>query len=211
MFLVDWLSGGPSMTPEEQLKAWKGILRTERLALETKNRSLDRIEYENRIEVQTYAKLGEMKAARILCGALASVRKARERNLMMQMQLKSMESLLTQQAATAKMLKALQLSASAMKSMQTLIKIPELQETARTLSKEMEKAGFIQELADDALTLGDNDALEREADVEVDSILQELTASIKLPNVHVKNISETSKTRPITAAHNKTSEKEITE
>lgn len=183
MFLANWLSGGPSLSPEEQIKAWKDILRKERLELESQRRGFDRTEAEAQREVKGYLKIGERKAASILAGGIVLLRRARERTLMIEMQLKSVELQLTRHAAASKMSQALQRSADAMKAMNSLVKIPQLAQTAKMLSVEMAKAGFIEESLDDILGDGEGEEdIEEAANEEVDRILQELAEGLVLPS-----------------------------
>lgn len=64
-----------------------------------------------------------------------------------------------------------------MKAMQNLVKIPEIQATMRELSKEMMKAGIIEEMLEDTFAgMEDEDEMEEAADLEIDKILYEITA-----------------------------------
>ncbi|XP_024285977.1 charged multivesicular body protein 3 isoform X3 [Oncorhynchus tshawytscha] len=72
---------------------------------------------------------------------------------------------------------ALQKSTEVMKAMQSLVKIPEIQGTMRELSKEMMKAGIIEEMLEDTFeSMEDDDEMEEAAEAEVDKILFEITA-----------------------------------
>ncbi|XP_018426963.1 PREDICTED: charged multivesicular body protein 3 isoform X2 [Nanorana parkeri] len=64
-----------------------------------------------------------------------------------------------------------------MKAMQNLVKIPEIQATMRELSKEMLKAGIIEEMLEDTFEgMEDQDEMEEAAEMEIDKILFEITA-----------------------------------
>ncbi|OPJ70780.1 E3 ubiquitin-protein ligase RNF103 isoform B [Patagioenas fasciata monilis] len=72
---------------------------------------------------------------------------------------------------------SLQKSTEVMKAMQNLVKIPEIQATMRELSKEMMKAGIIEEMLEDTFEgLEDQEEMEEEAEMEIDKILFEITA-----------------------------------
>ncbi|OXB78789.1 UNVERIFIED_CONTAM: hypothetical protein H355_011807 [Colinus virginianus] len=72
---------------------------------------------------------------------------------------------------------SLQKSTEVMKAMQSLVKIPEIQATMRELSKEMMKAGIIEEMLEDTLeSMEDEEEMEEEAEMEIDRILFEITA-----------------------------------
>jgi charged multivesicular body protein 3 len=184
--MYSWLFGPPPQSLEEQLKTWKERLRKERVTLESTNRDLDRHEKEAIHEIKQYAKLGEIKAARILCGALVTLRHARERNLMIQVQLKSFEQQLSQQVAMANMSKAIHMSSEAMRALNILVKIPQIAATAKELGREMAKAGVMQDMMNDMFSDAEFEEEEKEnteADAEVDRVLEELTASVVLPSV----------------------------
>ncbi|KAF6320973.1 charged multivesicular body protein 3 [Rhinolophus ferrumequinum] len=68
-------------------------------------------------------------------------------------------------------------STEVMKAMQSLVKIPEIQATMRELSKEMMKAGIIEEMLEDTFeSMDDQEEMEEEAEMEIDKILFEITA-----------------------------------
>ncbi|KAJ8866061.1 hypothetical protein PR048_033585 [Dryococelus australis] len=71
---------------------------------------------------------------------------------------------------------SLQKSTEVMQAIQNLVKVPEVSETMRELSREMMKAGIIEEMLDDTMDNLDEEDLEEEADGEVDKVLWELTA-----------------------------------
>jgi charged multivesicular body protein 3 len=70
---------------------------------------------------------------------------------------------------------SLKKSAGIMKDVNTLVRMPELNNTMRQLSTELVRAGIIEEIVDDALPNDEllDDELE-EADAEVDKVLQEV-------------------------------------
>ena len=71
----------------------------------------------------------------------------------------------------------MQKSAEVMKTMQQLVRLPEIQKTMMEMSREMMKAGIIEEMLEDTMeTVTESDEMEEEAQEEVDKILFELTA-----------------------------------
>ncbi|XP_053079399.1 charged multivesicular body protein 3-like [Acinonyx jubatus] len=71
---------------------------------------------------------------------------------------------------------SLQKSKEVMKAMQSLVKIPEIQATMRELSKEMMKAGIIEEMLEDTFeSMDDQEEMEKAAEMEIDKILFEIT------------------------------------
>ena len=63
-----------------------------------------------------------------------------------------------------------------MKSISSAIKVPEIMGTMREMSREMMKAGIIDEMITDAMdsAFGDEDLVEEETAQEIDRVLQEL-------------------------------------
>ena len=68
-------------------------------------------------------------------------------------------------------------STDVMKSMSNLMRIPELQKTMHEMSKEMMKAGIIDEMINDTMdsVLDEDGELDNIADAEVDKIISEIT------------------------------------
>lgn len=75
-------------------------------------------------------------------------------------------------AAVVKTTGALQKSTQVMQSVQALVKIPEVAATMRELSKEMMKAGILEEMVNETFeSLEDQDELEEAADEEIDNVI----------------------------------------
>lgn len=78
--------------------------------------------------------------------------------------------------ATIKVSGSLQKSTEVMAAMQRLVRLPEIADTMREMSKEMTKAGILEEMIEETMeSLEDTDQVEEEAQGEVDKILWELT------------------------------------
>jgi len=64
-----------------------------------------------------------------------------------------------------------------MNAVQQLYKVPQVAATMRELSKEMMRAGILEEMVEDTFeSLEDQDELEAEAEEEIDNVLWEVTA-----------------------------------
>lgn len=123
------------------------------------------------------AKKNDKDVCLILAKEVIRARKAVNRIHASKAQLNSVMMSMNHQLATLKLAGSLQRSTEVMKSMQQLIKIPEVAQTMRDLSKEMMRAGIIEEMLDDTMEgLDDQEELEEEAQEEVDKVLWELTA-----------------------------------
>lgn len=87
-----------------------------------------------------------------------------------------------------------------MHAMQRLIRIPEVAHTMQEMSKEMMKAGIIEEMLDETMdSFEDTEEMEEAAQSEVDNVLYELTKGEmgKAPEVPV---GEMEKEKPAPAA-----------
>ncbi|KAJ8928463.1 hypothetical protein NQ314_018968 [Rhamnusium bicolor] len=71
---------------------------------------------------------------------------------------------------------SLQKSTEVMTAMQRLVRIPEVAQTMQEMSKEMMKAGIIEEMLDETMEdLEDTEELEEAAQTEIDKVLFEIT------------------------------------
>src|ERR1700682_242035 len=83
---------------------------------------------------------------------------------------------LKSQQATSNVVGVMGKSVDVMQHMSALISLPEMAETARNMSREMAKAGLIDEMVDESMSDAfDTDDIESKADVEVDRVMYELT------------------------------------
>ncbi|XP_035880588.1 charged multivesicular body protein 3-like [Phyllostomus discolor] len=81
------------------------------------------------------------------------------------------------QLAVLCMAGSLQKNTKVMKAVKSLVKIPEIQATKWELSKEMAKAGIIEEMLEDSFkSMDDQEEMEEAAEMEIDKILFEITA-----------------------------------
>jgi charged multivesicular body protein 3 len=75
-----------------------------------------------------------------------------------------------------KMAGSIQASTEVMKEMSNLMRLPELQKTMTEMSREMMKAGIIDEMVQDSLdSVLDEEGIDEIADNEVDKIILEIT------------------------------------
>lgn len=104
-------------------------------------------------------------------------------------------------SATLKVAGSLAKSTEIMQAMQRLIRVPEVAQTMQDMSKEMMKAGILEEMLDETMdTFEDTEEMEEAADNEIDNILYELTkgAMGKAPEVpQGEMVSEKVKPAPV--------------
>lgn len=81
------------------------------------------------------------------------------------------------QLATLRVAGSLAKSTEVMQAMQRLIRVPEVAQTMQEMSKEMMKAGIIEEMLDDTMSeMEDTEEMEEAAQSEIDKVLWEITA-----------------------------------
>merc|ERR1711993_171379 len=121
------------------------------------------------------SKKGDTASAKVLAKEVVHSRKAVSKIYTAKANLQSVEMQRKGQAAQVRVAGSLSKSADVMKAMQQLVKVPEIQKTMQEMSKEMMKAGIIEEMMDDTMEmLEDDDELEEDVQKEVDKVLNEI-------------------------------------
>ncbi len=173
--------------PKLQCQEWCKKIRKEGYAMERQINGIKREEQKVTRSIKDAAKRGDKDVCRVLAKEVVASRKAVKRLYTAKANLSSVELQIRQQASQLRVAGSLQQSTEVMKAMQQLVKLPELQKTMADMSKEMMKAGIIEEMMEDAMeNLEEEEELEDDVQAEVDKILTELTtdkikAAPKLP------------------------------
>jgi len=163
--------------PKDQVKEWSRAIRKEDNKLSRQITAIQREEAKVTKSLKEAAKKGDKDVALILAKEVVNSRKAINRIHMTKANMNSVQMQMKSQLAMIRVSGALENSAEVMKSMQALIKIPEIQNTMMEMSKEMMKAGIIEEMLDDTMSgLDDSEELEDAAQEEVDKVLYEITS-----------------------------------
>jgi len=182
---------GKNNTPEaqkevakQQVREWTRKMKGEVRGIEREIQKIEREENKVKLEIKAAAKAGNLNGATYLAKEIVRSNKAKERMYLTRTQLNSVQMELQTQVATMKMADSLKSSTDVMKHMTKLINVPQLKDTMRELSKEMMKAGLIEELVEDAMDSMDNEGdMEEATEVEVQKILADLAveAGSKVP------------------------------
>lgn len=171
------LFGKNEKSPKDMVNEWTHKIRKEGYVLDRQIKGIQREEEKTKRMLKDSAKKGEKDACKILAKEIVKSRKAVNKLYASKAHLNSVQMGMKNQLATLRIAGALAKSTEVMKSMQALIKIPEIQATMRDMSKEMMKAGILEEMLEDTMEgLEDQDDLEEEADEEVEKVLFDLTA-----------------------------------
>lgn len=164
-------------TPKEQVREWTSQLRKEGYALDRQIRAIQREEEKTKKMLKDAAKRGDTDVCRILAKEIVAARKSVNRIHTSKAHLNSVQLSMNHQLALLKVSGSLERSTEVMQSMQNLVKVPEIARTMQDLSREMMKAGIIEEMMEDTFeSVFDDEDLEEEAGEEVDKLLWELTA-----------------------------------
>eukprot|EP00163_Fabomonas_tropica_P012705 TRINITY_DN2404_c0_g1_i1.p1 TRINITY_DN2404_c0_g1~~TRINITY_DN2404_c0_g1_i1.p1 ORF type:complete len:215 (-),score=70.24 TRINITY_DN2404_c0_g1_i1:137-781(-) len=165
-----WLFKKPP-TPKELARKWQLQLRRDMRALDREIRAIQQEENKVKKSIKEAAKKGQMSSAKLLAKELARSGKAVERLHKNKAQLNSVSMQISSTMATATIAKNIGKSAEIMKMMNGLMSVPALSQSMREMSKEMEKAGLIEEMTDDMFEDLEDDDISEEADEEIDKVL----------------------------------------
>jgi len=175
---------GKKPSPEEYVKKWKRELKKEERNLDRSIRSIELEEQKIKKSIKELAKKGDkqnLNSAKTLAKELIRSRKAKENIYKSKAQLNSVAMQLTQNLSMMKVAGVMQRSTQVMAMMNNLIRLPQLNKVMMAMSREMEKAGLIEEMMEDVI--GDDDDIEEAADEEVEKVMEELTMGLKTANV----------------------------
>jgi len=162
--------------PKEQVQEWGKKIRKEGYNLDRQINAIKREEMKVTKSLKEAAKKGDKDVCHILAKEIINSRKAVTRLYTAKANLNSVQLQMKNQLATVKVAGALSSSAEVMKSMNALVKLPETQKTMMELSREMMKAGVIEEMLEDTMEgLDAEEEMEEAAQEEIDKIIFELT------------------------------------
>jgi len=168
---------GKTPEPKEQVSEWCKKLRKESNQIDRQINGIRREEAKVTKSLKDAAKKGDKDVCKILAKEVVHSRKTVNKLYCAKANINSVQMQMKGQLATIKVAGSLQKSAEVMKTMQQLVKLPEIQKTMMEMSKEMMKAGIIEEMMEDTMeSITDADDMEEEANEEIDKVLYELTA-----------------------------------
>ncbi|MBZ3883614.1 Charged multivesicular body protein 3 [Sciurus carolinensis] len=160
-----------------RVNEWSLKIRKEMRVVDRQIRDIQREEEKVKRSVKDAAKKGQKDVCVVLAKEMIRSRKAVSKLYASKAHMNSVLMGMKNQLAVLRVAGSLQKSTEVMKAMQSLVKIPEIQATMRELSKEMMKAGIIEEMLEDTFeSMDDQEEMEEEAEMEIDKILFEITA-----------------------------------
>eukprot|EP00730_Choanoeca_flexa_P003632 TRINITY_DN11461_c0_g1_i1.p2 TRINITY_DN11461_c0_g1~~TRINITY_DN11461_c0_g1_i1.p2 ORF type:complete len:211 (+),score=58.62 TRINITY_DN11461_c0_g1_i1:1997-2629(+) len=173
---MGWFTADPPPDPKEQVREWRSALRKEMRGLDRQITRIEREEMKIKKSIKDAAKSNQLDSAKVLAKSLVESRRAKNRIHTTKAQINSVSMQIQQQASMARVAGALSKSTEVMELMSSLIRLPEIRQTMMQMSREMTKAGLIEEMMDDTFeSVMDDSDVEEEAQEEVDKVLFELT------------------------------------
>ncbi|KAB2033260.1 hypothetical protein E1A91_D04G006900v1 [Gossypium mustelinum] len=165
----------PKPNPQQLLRDWQRKLRQECRNIERQIRDVQREEKSVQKAIREAAKRNDMGSAKALAKEIVMSRKAVNRLYENKAQLNSISMHLGESVAIARTVGHLSKSAEVMKLVNNLMKAPQMATTMQEFSKEMTKAGVIEEIVNDAVdTALDSEDIEEETEEEVNKVLSEI-------------------------------------
>ena len=184
----------PERNPKELVNEWSHKLRKENSQLDRQIRAIQREEEKVKRSLKEAAKKSDRETCTILAKEVIRARKAIGKIYTSKAHLNSVQLQMKNQLATLRVAGALSKSTEVMQAMQRLVRIPEVSHTMQEMSKEMMKAGIIEEMVEETMDAMEEDSQEMEdaAQSEVDKVLWELTEG-KLGEAPAPPVTETTK------------------
>lgn len=152
-------------------------MRKEQRQVEQQINKIQREQNKVKMSMKQAAKKEDTASLRILALELVRSKKAVSRMYAAKATMNSVAMELQHQMAQLKITGAMQKSTEVMKNMNELVRIPEVGKTMRELSKEMTKAGMMEEMVNDTLDDALNgDISDTELEEEVEKVVEETMA-----------------------------------
>ncbi|RXI04657.1 hypothetical protein DVH24_038931 [Malus domestica] len=169
----------PKPNPQQQLRDWQRKLHQECRNIERQIRDIQREEKSVQKAIREASKRNDMGSAKSLAKEIVRSRRTVNRLHENRAQLNSISMHLGESVGKSVIPKAiartvghLSKSSEVMKLVNNLMKAPEVAVTMQEFSKEMTKAGVIEEMVNDSLdTALDSEDIEEEIEEEVDKVL----------------------------------------
>lgn len=153
------------------MKDWGHKIRKEGYQLDRQVRAIKNEEEKVKRTLKQAATKGDKDTCKILAKEIVNSRKAVNRIYSTKAHLNSIQLQMKNQLATLRVAGALEKSTEVMVAMQNLVRLPEIANVMREMSKEMMKAGIIEEMLDETMeSVDDTEELEEEVQAEVDKV-----------------------------------------
>ncbi|XP_077411536.1 charged multivesicular body protein 3 isoform X3 [Vanacampus margaritifer] len=197
-----------------QINEWTQKIRKESRTMDRQIRDIQREQEKVKKSIKDAAKKGQRDVCVILAKEMVQSKRAVTKLYSSKAHLNSVTLSMKNQLSLLRVAGSLQKSTEVMKAMQNLVKVPEIQATMRDLSKEMMKAGIIEEMLEDTFeSMEDGEDMEEAVEEEVDKILFEITEGAlgKAPSKVTDALPEMPSAGATAASEDEESEEDIEE
>ena len=161
------------------MRKWQSELRKEQRAVDRQIRDIERTRKSVEKDVRAAAKRGDTKSCRILAREMVRAKSTVARLYTNKANLNSVGLKLGEQLATVSAVGHLEKIASVMAAMSKLMNQGEMAKSLAEMSREMMKAGVIEEMVNDGIESAlDEEDLEEEADAEVAKVLADVAGDM---------------------------------
>eukprot|EP00792_Barthelona_sp_PAP020_P007541 TRINITY_DN3149_c6_g11_i1.p1 TRINITY_DN3149_c6_g11~~TRINITY_DN3149_c6_g11_i1.p1 ORF type:complete len:221 (+),score=91.11 TRINITY_DN3149_c6_g11_i1:489-1151(+) len=176
--------------PKVIARKWKRELKSEQRGIDRDVKKIEREIKKVELEVKKAAKGGDITSAKLLAKEIVRSRKQITKMLISKQHLESLELQIQEQIANLRITGALQSTAEIMRTVNNLVKVPEMQQVMMQMTMEMEKQGMLSEMQDEMFEdVFDDSDIEEEADEEVNAALQEIVAGVSGVNIRTTGVT----------------------
>ncbi|OBA23288.1 Snf7-domain-containing protein [Metschnikowia bicuspidata var. bicuspidata NRRL YB-4993] len=161
--------------PKDQMRKINLLLRKNKRELDRSLGQLQPLKKKTEGLIKKAAKSGDAKTAKIYARELINVNNQYKKLHLSKTRLELITMAVNEQWQMKKLTQSMQALTGVMKDVNSLIHVGAITNTMQELSKELMKAGIINEMVDDMVDLDVDDELEEESQEEVNKIIQGLT------------------------------------
>ncbi|CAH8463989.1 Charged multivesicular body protein 3 [Schistosoma haematobium] len=168
---------GRKKDPKAQLNEMTSVLKRQKYPLQRDIQTHLRQQKQLEMAIRKCAKESDVPSAKVYAKEYAESKKAVARLYLALSQIDCVAMELRHMASMNKLTSGMQKSTTVMNAMSSLVKLPELQSTMQNLSKEMMKAGIMEEMISDTFEpIGSVENTDDLVSAEIDKVLWDLTA-----------------------------------
>ncbi|PRW57435.1 vacuolar sorting-associated 24-like protein 1-like [Chlorella sorokiniana] len=161
--------------PREVVRKCQRMIRTEIRGVERQMMEVQREQKKAEKLIKDAAKRNDLVSAKIIAKEVVNMRRTVTKLAVNKATFLALSNQMTEQLAMTRVAGSLAKSGEVMKLVNNLMKVPQLHKTMVEMSREMAKAGIIEEMMQDAMdSVMDSEDLEEETEEQVDKILLEV-------------------------------------
>lgn len=185
---INLFGNAPKTVPvEEQAQEWQKTIKTAARGIDRDIAKIERDIKKALGECKRLAKAKQIDAAKLLARQVVQTRKEISRLHTSKATLNSVSASLKNSMGMYKVSGLISTSTEVMHGMNQLITVPECQSIALDLSRELERAGLMERVMDDAMAATEPEELEGQADEEINKLMAEILAGTFTPGTTVSN------------------------